>query len=368
MAPGPPLQVRRGEELRIRLFNDLPEPTAVHWHGVRLANAMDGAPPLTQSSIASGESFEYRIIAPDAGTYFYHPPYEIQDSGQMRRHLYGALIVAETEPVDVDRDQTLIFAAPRGPDSTTNSPPRDDAPVKVNGAASFDIHARPNDRLRLRLINATDSRIFGLRIAGLRTFVMATDGEPAEPFVAREGHLLLGPGNRIDVFIDCALAPGDIAPILIDGGDADVPIARIVCDAAAASRAAPRDEPQALPPNPLPERMNFAAAFRFDAAIGRPAPRQAGHGIAPLFTVKRNRTIVLGVSNPTPENRFIHLHGHHFRLLDIHDDGWKPFWLDTLPIAPGGNARIAFVADNLGKWLIDGLTGETDALTWFEVA
>ncbi|MGB8741256.1 MAG: multicopper oxidase domain-containing protein, partial [Xanthobacteraceae bacterium] len=59
------------------------------------------------------------------------------------------------------------------------------------------------------------------------------------------------------------------------------------------------------------------------------------------------------------ENGFIHLHGHSFRLLDALDDGWKPFWLDTMPVAPGGKARIAFVADDPGKWLIEGWVAPT---------
>ena len=48
-----------------------------------------------------------------------------------------------------------------------------------------------------------------------------------------------------------------------------------------------------------------------------------------------------------------HLHGHHFRLLDRLDDGWKPFWLDTLAIEPGQTQRIAFAAEHAGRWLIE---------------
>jgi FtsP/CotA-like multicopper oxidase with cupredoxin domain len=48
----------------------------------------------------------------------------------------------------------------------------------------------------------------------------------------------------------------------------------------------------------------------------------------------------------------MHLHGHHFRLLDRLDDGWKPFWLDSIIVPARQTARIAFVADNPGKWMI----------------
>jgi len=358
MVPGPALQVRRGEEVWVRLINELPETTAVHWHGVRLVNAMDGAPPLTQAPIAPGETFDYRFIAPDAGTFWYHPPDWHHPAGQTRRGLYGVLIVAETDPPDVDRDLTLIF------DKTL---PSGTVAFTVNGASDFAIRARVNDRLRLRLLNAASGQMLGLRVEGLRTFVMATDGEPAEPFVAREGRLLLGPGNRMDVFVDCTPAPGGTAPITVEGAPGTAPIARIVCEAAPPSRTTPRDDPPSLPANPLPERMDFTGAFRLDATIGRIAKHDPVHDGAPLFTVKRGRTVVLGLSNPTSENQYIHLHGHHFRLLDARDDGWKPFWLDSIPISPQGGSRIAFVADNPGRWLLEGLTTRSGADALFDV-
>jgi len=367
IVPGPALRVRRGEEVRVRLINGLPEPTAVHWHGVRLVNAMDGAPPLTQAPIAPGETFDCHFIAPDAGTYWYHPPDWHHPAGQMRRGLYGVLIVTEVGPLDVDHDVTLIFDKPMPSGGTAGDVAAIDATAfTVNGAADFDIHARVNERLRLRLLNAAANQILDLRVGGLRTFVMATDGEPAEPFAARDGRLLLGPGNRMDVFVDCTLAPGGTAPITVDGVPGTAPIARIVCDTAPPSRPMPREDPVALPANPLPERMDFAGASRLDAAIGRIAEHDPGHD-TPLLTLKRGRTVVLEISNPTSENKYIHLHGHHFRLLDALDDGWKPFWLDSIPITPQGGSRIAFVADNPGKWLIEGLTMATGADAWFDV-
>jgi FtsP/CotA-like multicopper oxidase with cupredoxin domain len=195
---------------------------------------------------------------------------------------------------------------------------------------------------------------------------MATDGQPAQPFAARDGRLTLGPGNRTDVFADCTLAPGSAVPITIDIGDrASNPIGKLACETTdGPGRAARRDNPKALPPNPLPERIDFHNASRFETVLGK---ARADRSAAPLFTVKRGRTVMLGLSNPMSENGFIHVHGHSFRLLDALDDGWKPFWLDTMPIAPGGKARIAFVADTPGKWLIEGLVDKTGTGIWFEV-
>src|SRR5262249_14335828 len=71
--PGPELRVQQGQPVRITVRNDLPEKTTVHWHGIRLPNAMDGVPGLTQPPIKPGETFTYEFTPPDAGTFWYHP-------------------------------------------------------------------------------------------------------------------------------------------------------------------------------------------------------------------------------------------------------------------------------------------------------
>ena len=96
----------------------------------------------------------------------------------------------------------------------------------------------------------------------------------------------------------------------------------------------------------------------------------SGHHGPPLFSVKRGRTVMLAFVNRTAFPHGMHVHGHHFRLLDNLDDGWKPFWLDTVLVAPQATARIAFVADNPGKWMIHCHMLEhhdTGMGAWFEV-
>ena len=87
--------------------------------------------------------------------------------------------------------------------------------LTVNGAPAFDLAVKTNERIRLRLINAANARVMPLRLVGHRANVMAIDGQPAEPFVARDGRLVLGPGNRIDLFFDATLSPGTNAPLLL---------------------------------------------------------------------------------------------------------------------------------------------------------
>jgi FtsP/CotA-like multicopper oxidase with cupredoxin domain len=73
----------------------------------------------------------------------------------------------------------------------------------------------------------------------------------------------------------------------------------------------------------------------------------------PAFRAKAGRAAVLALTNRAPVAAVFHLHGHHFRLLDRLDDGWKPFWLDTLAIEPGQTQRIAFLAEHAGRYLIE---------------
>lgn len=413
VVPGPLLRVRRGDTLNVRLHNDLPEPTLVHWHGLRLPNAMDGVPHLTQDPVEPGKTFLYSFVAPDAGTFWYHS--HLYSSEQLERGLYGPLIVDEPEPVDVDRDYVLVLDDWRlsedGSLHEASFRSFHDAAhagrlgrlLTVNSEQVPTFLAHPNERLRLRFINAANARVFAVRVAGTTAWVMAVDGQPAQPFLAREGRFILSPGNRVDLFIDAPAEVGADVPVMIDPGNGnEIAIARISSQSGNGLRSAPRGDPAPLPANPLPERIDLKSAFRLDIPLEggamshmmmrrmREGAEIAGHGIdpaariwtlagfassghhgPPLFSVKQGRPVVLTFQNNTAFPHAMHLHGHHFRLLDDLDDGWKPFWLDTVLLDARQTARIAFVADNPGKWMIHCHMlehQETGMAAWFDVA
>jgi FtsP/CotA-like multicopper oxidase with cupredoxin domain len=358
-APGTPLRIKRGEELRLRLINDLGEPTALHWHGVRAPNAMDGVPDLTQPPIAPGKSFDYRFRPPDAGTFWYRPAGNA--AAQIGRGLRGALIVEESAAVAVDRDVLLMIED--WPFATATL-------LTVNGAAEVPLAVRTNERLRLRLINATVARGLVLRIERHAPRVMAIDGQPAEPFLARDGRVALAPGNRADVFLDMLLNRGERATIALEEAGAQRAIARFDYGGEPV-RAMPLSEAPPLPSNALPERLDLRSASRhdvpLDAFVVLPAPLQER---APVFSARRGRVVVLALNNRTELAQTVHLHGHHMRLLDRLDDGWKPYWLDTLTIPARQIDRVAFLADNPGRWLIEAQAlndKRPRTATWFAV-
>ncbi|PWT89608.1 MAG: copper oxidase [Proteobacteria bacterium] len=349
--PGPTLRVKRGEELRVMLRNDLTEQTSIHWHGLRVPNAMDGAWPLTQPPVAPGASFEYRFRPPDAGTFWYRA----RSASQIDRGLHGALIVEEEHPLDVDRDIVLVM----GLRSAETG-----GPIHANGKLRPDIPVRSGERLRLRLVNATSNRGLALKLEAHDVRVMAIDGQPAEPFVARDSRVGIGPGGRLDLFVDLMREGGTTAALLA-GPDLQ-PIARLVYETGPPARTMARREPAALPSNLLPERIDLKSAQRVELSITGPRPLDSG---APLFSVHRGRPVTLAIRNSSGGPQALHLHGHHFRLLDRLDDGWKPYWLDSLVVGEPIE-RIAFLADNPGKWLIESRMLErpgSEAAWWFTV-
>jgi FtsP/CotA-like multicopper oxidase with cupredoxin domain len=215
--PGPEIRLRQGERLRITVENQLAEETTVHWHGLRVPNAMDGVPHLTQRPIAPGETFVYEFDVPDAGTYWYHP--HQRSFEQVGRGLYGSLIVEEREPIRVDRDVTWVLDDWRllqdaqisddfgnFMDSSHNGWVGNT--VTVNGHILESFAVRAGERLRLRLINAANARIFALEFQGHRPQVIALDGQPVEPHEPEGGPVVLGPAMRADLVIDMSGDPG----------------------------------------------------------------------------------------------------------------------------------------------------------------
>ena len=186
---------------------------------------------------------------------------------------------------------------------------------------------------------------------------MAIDGQPAEPFQARNGAMVLAPGGRVDAFVDVTASAGTASAILVHDGKQARPIGKLIVSNEPPLRAAPFPTAPPLPSIGLPAQLDLKRATRAELILGAQgdwvAPVNFAATAPPAFRTKAGRTVVLALTNRTAIANVFHLHGHHFRLLDRLDDGWKPFWLDTLAIEPGQTQRIAFAAEYAGRWLIE---------------
>jgi FtsP/CotA-like multicopper oxidase with cupredoxin domain len=373
---GSTLRFKRGDNIEVTLANQLPVPAVLNWRGLDGVRAAD--PLVAATPLGPGASQTFAIPLRHAGTYLCD--LRLNGDGQVRASSARALVVAESETVTVDRDEVfLIEDWMIRPDGTAIAPgvdPKDATPVyTINGHTLPDIPVRSQERLRLRFINGFQRHVIAVRLEDQEVRVMALDGQPSEPFPARNGGLVLAPGARIDAFIDVAKPPGSSSAILLHNGKEARPVARLVVSKDPPIRNAPLAAAPPLPSNGLPTALDLRNAIRIDLTLGGSqsgwvAPAAFTASTRPAFTAKTGRTVVLALINRADLATVFHLHGHHFRLLDRLDDGWKPFWLDTLAVEAGQTQRIAFSAEYAGRWLMESTATDWAAprlVQWYNV-
>jgi FtsP/CotA-like multicopper oxidase with cupredoxin domain len=383
--PAPVLRIRKGDEVKVRLVNSLPQPTSLSWHGVRIANAMDGVAGLTQAPVPpGGGTFEYRFTPPDAGLFWYHPHAWPHVAEQVERGLYGVLIVDELAPPAVDEDILLVLddwsldaqgkLDTEGQGNSKGQSEPVGSLVTVNAQPMPATKTmRPGARLRLRLLNVCADRIAVVAVEGATATVIAIDGQPSEMFEPAQGRVPIGPGSRFELLVDLPKAVRQqVALILRGDGEPDRPL-MLIKTAGVASQ--DHLTVTKLPDNPLlPTRIPLERSARHEIVIGpsvdvsNPKPSPKGQGAPwrwtingtgtdgtsgkPLFAVKRGSAVTLTFVNKTTVAQQMHVHGHVWRLLHDLDDGWDPYWRDSVLLGPGKTKHVAFIADNPGKWVL----------------
>ncbi len=208
--PGPRLRVTQGDRVRIRVHNRLPEPTSIHWHGMILPNAMDGAADVTQEPIPPGGSHTYEFTATQQGSYFYHS--HAAPDRQQALGLYGALLVDPKDPAadaayDYDHEAVVQLQEWLSRDGLTYPAMLMEGALPnyftINGKAypeTETIQMRVGEKLRVRFIGTHNNFVHPMHIHGGPFRIVQTDGEP----VPRAAQLLkdtinVGPGERFDV-------------------------------------------------------------------------------------------------------------------------------------------------------------------------
>lgn len=388
--PGPEIRVSRGDELRVRVRNELAAPTTVHWHGLALRNDMDGVPDLTMSPITPCSGYEYRFVVPDSGTYWFHPHVGVQlDTG-----LQGALIVEDPhEPVAYDDEHVLILddwtdALGMSPSEILRDLGREgmdmdmnmsvnltrDMPLGsdtgdvmypahlINGRlpdAAVTIRSAPGRRLRLRLINAGADTAYRFAVGGHRLRVTHADGYAVRPIDVDT--LVMGMGERYDVVV--TVGDGAFPIVALPEGKPDPGGRAILRTAAGAvpSRERRPDEldrrlleyadlkPQpdvALPPQ-VPDRELGASLTMVDGGrqwVINGAPYGDNEPLS-IFEGERVRVVM---TNDTTMFHPMHVHGHSFALVSEGQAGPRK---DTVNVLPKRSLSVDIAADNPGQWL-----------------
>jgi suppressor of ftsI len=184
--PGPLLEVVRGSEITVAFTNHLPQPTTVHWHGIRLDSRSDGVPDMSQPAVPPGGTFTYRVRFPDAGMYWYHP--HVREDVQQELGLYGNLRVRQAKADEygpANREATLMLddlligdggMVPLGAESPTHAlMGRFGNTLLINGEPAYRLEVKRGEVVRFFFTNAANTRTFNLAFPGARMKLIASD-------------------------------------------------------------------------------------------------------------------------------------------------------------------------------------------------
>jgi len=373
------LRFKQGDKTSIDVTNKLDEASVVHWHGLRIANAMDGVPYLTQHPIEAGQSFRYEFTPPDAGTFWYHPHCNTLE--QMARGMTGVMIVEDAEDPGFDRDLPLNIRDFRlgGDGQFINLfKARNAARGGTLGTVStvnwqvdpvFELDA--GSLVRLRLVVTDVTRVGAYEIEGAEAHVIAIDSNPLPaPLPAKD--IVLSPGQRADIAMRVPDSEGDDVSLILKKKFDQ----RVLATFSPRGASARRDlrELKPLTPNPVPEPdlgnaevLEFVFGWSPEGDAPQPSicgslgytfwsiNRKAWPGdlpgpFDPLATMKLGKTYVLRLRNETPNAHPIHLHGVSFQLLRSNKRELPPLVTDTALLLSEETMDVALVADNPGDW------------------
>ncbi|MEP7288085.1 MAG: multicopper oxidase family protein, partial [Chloroflexota bacterium] len=367
---------QQGDMVVVTLINKLPVSTTIHWHGIGLPNAEDGVAGLTQNAVKPGESYTYRFIANDVGTYWYHSHQET--SIQLPIGLYGALIIEPKSPaVHYDHDYTVFLHEwGRGNHTLTGCHDKCPETLTVNdNANNVSFAAQPGETVRVRVVNSGDETHMPV-LVGVLFEVIALDGHDLNgPIPLNNVAVPISTAQRFDLSF---VMPSSGAVTLIDDDSraepAQHPMAIFGADqtnqttATYPANPTPFDFTTYGTPTTDPITVNSHFDEQYDLVMGtQPGFFNGEMGLIfpingktypniPSITVKQGDLVKIhmSVKGMIPFDHSMHLHGHYFTVLTHNGKplSGSPVHLDTLNIASGDSYDVAFLADNPGLWML----------------
>ena len=377
--PGPLIRARVGDRLIVHFRNNLPQPTTVHWHGIRLPIQMDGVPGHSQPEVQPGRSFTYDFIVPDAGLFWYHP--HVESAMQVGYGLYGAVLVEDPgEQVGISDELIIVLSDIAIEDNGTLQAPDSAGTARlmfglegnhvlVNGRTRPKLLARDGAPQRWRIVNTAKTRYFELDFAeapaGTRPFtVIGSDGGLQE-YPTEHDTLVIAPGERKDVIVTPHGLPAseilvrslpynrgygseyELVEDLFTIGFAN--LASYTADIKPRVRRTiePIDQTGATPVNvdiTLVQLDPHTIEYRINDV--RPEHMKSFKGTV-------GETQIWSMTNHTKWSHPIHLHGFFFQAVDKNGEPIHPLaWKDTIDAPYEGTVRfIVKYDDRPGMWM-----------------
>jgi FtsP/CotA-like multicopper oxidase with cupredoxin domain len=370
MTPGPLLDVPLGAHVIVHFRNELPDPTTIHWHGLRVPNTSDGT-PVAQAPVASGGTYDYEFDALDAGTFWYHP--HVEGDVQVERGLYGPVVVRGGVSPEVAADRVFVLDDVKleatGKLSTTTDPldvmlGRLGNVILANGRANATLTVAAGSRERWRFVNAANGRYFHLALPGHAFLVIGWDGGMlAAPYMSDT--LLIAPGERYDVLVDLTGDVGTSVPlqtVYYDRGHEipdPGPLAVLAVRFGSRAPAPPAELPAtwgSYAPLPVDSTTPVRTLVLDEQEVGLAEPKFMINGaqypdVTPIAGVA-NAVEIWEIRNDSEMDHPFHLHGTFFQVLDI--GGVAPDhlgWKDTVNVPQRQTLRFAVRYGDPGRWL-----------------
>ena len=353
--PGPLIEADAGDTLRVRLTNSLPQPTTIHWHGLRVPADMDGTEAV-QPPVQPGDAFDYVFVVPDAATLWYHS--HVNETEQLERGLYGALVARGPEEPTLDGERVLLLddlkldrsgeLAPFGDEHELHEGREGDV-LLVNGRQEPELETAAGQVERWRVVNAANTRFMRLSIGGRPFSILGTDGGlvPA-PVEATE--ILLTPGERADLAVG-PFVEGEV--LEIEALPYDRGRGEPRRDRFGTLRVGPGAPSQAEIPGSLRQIEPLAGAGDAPTrTVSMKALMHGGHHQRDE-PVRVGELQVWDLVNETSQDHPFHLHGFFVQIVE--ENGERPpmlSWKDTVNVPRKQQVRIAWLPDDRpGEWM-----------------
>jgi FtsP/CotA-like multicopper oxidase with cupredoxin domain len=352
--PGPELRMKEGELIEVTLINkDIEQGVTAHWHGLDVPNAEDGVAGATQNAVMPGETYIYRFVAGQVGTFWYHSHQTSKEAVQ--KGLFGPLVVEPKTGAD-----------PKVKDITLMTHIWEDT-LAVGSSDSVErMSIEPGTPVHLRLVNTDDWVRQTFILTGTPFQVSAIDGTDLhQPGVMENTRLELTTGGRYDVKFVMPDTPvfmgigvkSKLGLFMSPNGKGDIPN----ISAADTITFDPANYGSSSP-TPFNADSKFDREFtmildnKFGFYNGQFSNLFTINGAVfpntPIFMVREGELVKTTIANRSAVDHPMHLHGHHMLVLTRNG---KPvtgtWWSDTLDVLPGDTYELAFRADNPGVWM-----------------
>lgn len=379
---------------RVRLENEIGEPTLVHWHGLTPPWQQDGVPNISAPPIAPGASADYDFALTRSGTYWMHSHQGFQE----QQLLVAPLIIHDARSRHADEQEIVMllhdftFRSPEeiyaGLKKTTSGSTKMSGMTGMSGMAGMTgttmdlndvvydaflanertledpdvVRVEPGGRVRLRIINGASASNFVLDLGQLSGEVIAVDGHAVEPI--RGSMFPLAMAQRIDVRVQLPKGQGAFPVLATLEGERKrtgivfaTPKARIAkIDALAAHATGPLNlelERSLRATAPLqPKRVDRTHRIDLTGSMNTYVWSLNGQtypGAKP-FTIAKGERVEFVMTNKTMMSHPMHLHGHVFQVVAINGKRYAGAIRDTVLVPAKTAVTIAFNADNPGKW------------------